>query len=143
MFIYARVVLKIAALSGFLFYHENHGAAPRLIRLHLIVLSRRSKFLGFLPDWGTFHLAEAAMQRARAAATSGAGWCDGRSVAAPRCRWVISQRQGDRRAYGIRGAPCYGRRRIVGIVIPAIKRMFGEDVKALKWLNIVQEGVVA
>ncbi len=34
---------------------------------------------------------------------------------------------------------CYGRRRLVEIMTSAIKRMFGEDVKALKWLNMVQE----
>ncbi len=33
----------------------------------------------------------------------------------------------------------FGIRWIVEIVISAIKRMFGEDVKALKWSNIVQE----
>ncbi len=33
----------------------------------------------------------------------------------------------------------FGSRWIVEIVISAIKRMFGEDVKALKWSNIVQE----
>ncbi len=33
----------------------------------------------------------------------------------------------------------YGARWIVEIVVSAIKRMFGEDVKALKWSNIVQE----
>ena len=32
-----------------------------------------------------------------------------------------------------------GSRWIVEIVMSAIKRMFGEDVKALKWSNIAQE----